>query len=118
MGNNEEGKEESKEQDDNEEEKIIDINRDIIEQPMKEGNNFVVEKKNLRIPQNDNNKIIVKEKENIVVTPPDGVIVLGMHRSGTSMLSGLLVKGLGYKTGGPLISQRFDNKKGFFERID
>ena len=76
------------------------------------------EKKNLRIPQNDNNKIIVKEKENIVVTPPDGVIVLGMHRSGTSMLSGLLVKGLGYKTGGPLIGQSFDNKKGFFERID
>jgi len=41
-----------------------------------------------------------------------------MHRSGTSMLSGLLVKGLGYKTGGPLIGQSFDNKKGFFERID
>ena len=32
-----------------------------------------------------------------------GFIVLGMHRSGTSMLSGLLVKGFGYETGGPLI---------------
>jgi hypothetical protein len=33
-----------------------------------------------------------------------GFMVLGMHRSGTSMLSGLLVKGFGYETGGPLIS--------------
>lgn len=32
-----------------------------------------------------------------------GFVVLGMHRSGTSMLSGLLVKGFGYETGGPLI---------------
>lgn len=32
-----------------------------------------------------------------------GFMVLGMHRSGTSMLSGLLVKGFGYETGGPLI---------------
>ncbi len=29
-----------------------------------------------------------------------GFMVLGMHRSGTSMLSGLLVKGFGYDTGG------------------
>lgn len=29
-----------------------------------------------------------------------GFIVLGMHRSGTSMLSGLLVEGFGYDTGG------------------
>lgn len=47
-----------------------------------------------------------------------GVIVLGMHRSGTSMLSGLLVTGLGYHTGGPLIGPAFDNAKGFFERVD
>jgi hypothetical protein len=32
-----------------------------------------------------------------------GFMVLGMHRSGTSMLSGLLVQGFGYETGGPLI---------------
>ena len=32
-----------------------------------------------------------------------GFMVLGMHRSGTSLLSGLLVKGFGYETGGPLI---------------
>ena len=32
-----------------------------------------------------------------------GFVVLGMHRSGTSMLSGLLVTGFGYETGGPLI---------------
>ena len=29
-----------------------------------------------------------------------GFMVLGMHRSGTSMLSGLLVEGFGYDTGG------------------
>lgn len=47
-----------------------------------------------------------------------GFMVLGMHRSGTSMLSGLLVKGFGYETGGPLIGASFDNEKGFYERID
>ena len=47
-----------------------------------------------------------------------GFMVLGMHRSGTSMLSGLLVKGFGYETGGPLIGAAFDNEKGFYERID
>lgn len=46
-----------------------------------------------------------------------GFIVLGMHRSGTSMLSGLLVHGCGYQVGGPLIGTSFDNEKGFFERI-
>lgn len=47
-----------------------------------------------------------------------GAIVLGMHRSGTSMLSGLLVSSCGYEVGGPLIGSAFDNEKGFFERID
>mmetsp|Transcript_3999 Transcript_3999/g.6263 ORF Transcript_3999/g.6263 Transcript_3999/m.6263 type:complete len:463 (+) Transcript_3999:513-1901(+) len=47
-----------------------------------------------------------------------GVIMLGMHRSGTSMLSGLLVQGIGYNVGGPLIGAAFDNEKGFFERVD
>ena len=46
-----------------------------------------------------------------------GVIVLGMHRSGTSVLGGLLTK-MGLKTGGPLIGAAEDNSKGFFERID
>ena len=32
-----------------------------------------------------------------------GFMVLGMHRSGTSMLSGLMATGMGYVTGGPLI---------------
>jgi hypothetical protein len=48
---------------------------------------------------------------------PSGFFVLGMHRSGTSMLAGLLVTGLGYKTGGPLIGSAFDNEKGFFELL-
>ena len=47
-----------------------------------------------------------------------GFLVVGMHRSGTSMLSGLLVNGCGYEVGGPLIGAHFDNQKGFFERID
>lgn len=47
-----------------------------------------------------------------------GFIVLGMHRSGTSMLSGLLHTSCGYTVGGPLIGSAFDNEKGFFELID
>lgn len=58
---------------------------------------------------------IAKEDKN--KKPVSGVIVLGMHRSGTSMLSGLLATGMGYKTGGPLIGEAFDNKKGFFELV-
>lgn len=53
-------------------------------------------------------------------SPPSvrpGVIVLGMHRSGTSLLGGLLNK-MGLQTGGPLIQAAPDNPKGFFERID
>lgn len=46
-----------------------------------------------------------------------GVIILGMHRSGTSALGGLINK-MGLKTGGPLIQAAEDNEKGFFERID
>ena len=54
------------------------------------------------------------------VTPGkrSGFVVLGMHRSGTSMLSGLLVQGMGYNVGGPLIGGAADNEKGFFELID
>jgi len=48
----------------------------------------------------------------------NGFIVLGMHRSGTSMVSGLLHESAGYNVGGPLIGSAFDNEKGFFERID
>jgi hypothetical protein len=46
-----------------------------------------------------------------------GVIILGMHRSGTSIVGGLMNK-MGLSTGGPLIQPNFDNEKGFFERID
>lgn len=47
-----------------------------------------------------------------------GFVVLGMHRSGTSMLSGILVTGMGYNVGGPLIGSAADNEKGFFELLD
>ena len=40
-----------------------------------------------------------------------------MHRSGTSMLAGLLVEGFGYKPGEPLIQPAYDNEKGFYELI-
>lgn len=46
-----------------------------------------------------------------------GVIILGMHRSGTSVLGGLVNK-MGLLTGGPLIGPAEDNEKGFFERVD
>ncbi|RYG97404.1 hypothetical protein EON65_52915 [archaeon] len=46
-----------------------------------------------------------------------GIIILGMHRSGTSLLGGLITK-MGLQTGGPLIQAAEDNPKGFFERID
>lgn len=49
--------------------------------------------------------------------PRDGVILLGMHRSGTSLLAGLLVK-MGLQTGGPLLPPAKDNPRGFFERFD
>lgn len=51
------------------------------------------------------------------VKPTTGVAVLGMHRSGTSMLAGLLVKGFGYEVGSPLFPPRRENKLGFFELI-
>jgi hypothetical protein len=77
----------------------------------------------------DENKIIVKEVIKEVEVPSSsvakpirvaytqGVIVLGMHRSGTSMLGGLMNK-MGLAVGGPLIRPFSDNEKGFFERID
>lgn len=46
-----------------------------------------------------------------------GLIILGMHRSGTSMLAGLLSKGFGYSTGGPLFGPNEQNPNGFFELI-
>jgi Uncharacterized protein conserved in bacteria len=49
--------------------------------------------------------------------PTTGFVVLGMHRSGTSMLSGLLVDGFGYQVGAPLIQPSFDNERGFFELL-
>lgn len=62
-------------------------------------------------PQNQNPVVVDTKKQR------NGFIVLGMHRSGTSMLSGLLVNGLGYHVGGPLIGSAFDNEKGFFELL-
>lgn len=62
----------------------------------------------------------VKEAEKlpkVATANRPGVIILGMHRSGTSVIGGLINK-MGLKTGGPLIEAAEDNAKGFFERID
>lgn len=63
------------------------------------------------------NEITIDEKSEPKHMERPGFIVLGMHRSGTSMLSGLMVQGLGYKVGDPLIGGHYDNPKGFFELL-
>ena len=47
----------------------------------------------------------------------DGVIVLGMHRSGTSLVAGLLFR-MGFQIRNNLIGPLADNPTGFFERYD
>lgn len=83
-------------------------------------NEAIAEYAVLRAKKHGNHEAALKmeRKQATVTTDTPGVIVLGMHRSGTSMLSGLLVNGIGYNVGGPLIGAAFDNAKGFFERID
>lgn len=63
------------------------------------------------------NRPVVEQEEAPKHKSP-GFVVLGMHRSGTSMLSGLLVNACGYNVGGPLIGAASDNERGFYERID
>jgi len=65
---------------------------------------------------NNNTTVNAKLKTTLNKTR-NGVIVLGMHRSGTSMLSGLLVTGCGYNVGSPLIGAGPANPKGFFELL-
>mmetsp|Transcript_34530 Transcript_34530/g.78823 ORF Transcript_34530/g.78823 Transcript_34530/m.78823 type:complete len:379 (+) Transcript_34530:166-1302(+) len=63
-------------------------------------------------------KISRQVESSAMETPTTGVMVLGMHRSGTSMLTGLL-SNFGYALGaGPdsdLFEAASDNVKGFFE---
>jgi len=44
------------------------------------------------------------------------VLILGMHRSGTSAITGIMQK-LGYDLGGELLPNAEDNSKGFFENV-
>lgn len=69
----------------------------------------------LRIQLNQMNQKEDSSTKTIAVRP--GVIILGMHRSGTSIVGGLMNK-MGLNAGGPLIHAAEDNAKGFFERID
>jgi len=81
--------------------------------------------KNYQRKKQQNSEVIPPEKHQRLKLPSDGAdgeqrpgfVLLGMHRSGTSMLSGLMATGLGYHTGGPLIGSAFDNEKGFFELV-
>jgi hypothetical protein len=68
--------------------------------------------------QKDQNSAFAVANAPVAPGKRTGFMVIGMHRSGTSMLSGLMATGMGYKVGGPLIGGSFDNVKGFFERID
>lgn len=66
--------------------------------------------------------VLTRSKVNSDASPPairPGVIILGMHRSGTSLLGGLMNK-MGLQTGPSnlLIQPAEDNPKGFFERVD
>jgi len=79
---------------------------------------FAVLRKRQHLSRENNAALQMKVREKVAGVQTPGVIVLAMHRSGTSMLSGLLVNGIGYNVGGPLIGAAFDNEKGFFERID
>jgi hypothetical protein len=74
-----------------------------------------LEEEERRASQNIANKIVGEAPSN----KRNGFIVLGMHRSGTSMLSGLLATGFGYNVGNDadLVVPNFDNEKGFFERV-
>jgi hypothetical protein len=74
----------------------------------------------LRQQRSDSKIVPADEKTDTDLAPvktssgePTGFVVLGMHRSGTSMLAGLLVTGLGYKTGGPLIGGAFDVSRSY-----
>jgi len=51
---------------------------------------------------------------NGVVAPPEAVLVLGMHRSGTSATAGALAK-LGFSLGDDLVPPAEDNPGGYFE---
>eukprot|EP00985_Skeletonema_marinoi_P001657 scaffold668_cov124-Skeletonema_marinoi.AAC.4 len=77
-----------------------------------------IEETNDEEGEDDDDEVDAMDSNNGNGNKRPGFIVLGMHRSGTSMLSGLLVEGFGYETGGPLIMPNFDNEKGFYERID
>jgi len=68
-------------------------------------------------------QLSLSENESALITGADlpfdrkGFVILGMHRSGTSMLAGLMVSGMGYKVGGPLIKPASDNERGFYELL-
>ena len=79
---------------------------------------IAAELKEIQHPQIQNTKQVDKKlegKNETKVKSVRGVIVLGMHRSGTSLLSGLLVHGLHYKSPGKLLAAHMDNPYGYYE---
>jgi len=93
--------------------KIIQKKRDIV-QRFKRGKGDKGDSGTVRGAARDNNEDVDANEEK---EESGGFIVLGMHRSGTSMLAGLLVEGFGYNPGEPLIQPAYDNEKGFYELV-
>ena len=58
----------------------------------------------------------IRTKETFRAHRP-GVMILGMHRSGTSMLSGLVYK-MGFQIGDSIMKASKYNPKGYFENLD
>lgn len=102
---------------------VLSMKNEILQKSLVEKDRAHKEKQE---PNNKSKDTDALNKETVALpsasSPKDtadrpGVVILGMHRSGTSLIGGLVNK-MGLKTGGPLIQAAEDNEKGFFERID
>jgi hypothetical protein len=124
--------------------KTLSSELEMLQQPghKKDVNSFLLESRNKEVLELKSALEVLqqqqlKQQSDVLIPPPavitlsrplpastpsstarrPGVIVLGMHRSGTSVIGGLMNK-MGLETGGPLIGAAKDNAQGFFERLD
>lgn len=93
-------------------------NENLLDQALAEYASVRKEKRRVKIAATADDADRNRAGSNAIGAGRKGFMILGMHRSGTSMLGGLLHKSAGYKVGGPLIGSSFDNEMGFFERLD
>jgi hypothetical protein len=101
---------------------IIDIKEHVLAQ------NFVIDfDKDVMVSDDDGNVDNISSGgecasetcdplKEVLITRP-GVIILGMHRSGTSALCDYLHQ-MGFRVGGPLLPHSEENEKGYCERCD